>query len=463
MSLLLLSSSLFASSLVLAAGLRQIASSKKQSIAEKAFLTDLDRSDGKEVELLPVERDTYTMIGPISTVTFYEGDVDNKIIIHRMEEIIRVNPWLAGRLIRREGQNVKLRYPLIPSTVDLKKHVQEINILNYQRSEKEKLDASSPVDQVLSELEDRFVKPGINCINKDEVLFNILVVKIFNSANQPATRTAFVMTLSHVIADGRNFYSIYSFFHPSTPIKAIDPVRDLSFPDRIKEIQGSEYAGYPSSLLLLLRCLKTLLFEYFPAVQRYKIDPHALHHRKHELLHRHQHDDDNNNSKEAPAFLSSNDFLSWWFMQSVQCSHGLMAVNCRGRLPGLTEAMAGNYTTLIIYSHQDYSTGGPAEIRRSLRSLRSSSAAIPSARETVAFRISTLTNWASFYAPVVFDERCPLLFHSPLVGNRQIVIRDHLIVFRYDDQHLGLLLFSRTKNSLADWLEQPGNEFLQAF
>jgi pimeloyl-CoA synthetase len=79
------------------------------------------------------------------------------------------------------------------------------------------------------------------------------------------------------------------------------------------------------------------------------------------------------------------------------------------------------------------------------------------------FNFSLVTNWASFYTNVVFDESCPLIYHSPLLSSKEMGFQDFMIIFKCNEKQLGLMIFSRTKNDLSEWINGIGNEFLEPF
>ena len=67
------------------------------------------RHDNDEVviELLPLETSDLMMenVSSISTITWYTGDIDNikDDLRHHVADILRINPWVGGRLAKRRG------------------------------------------------------------------------------------------------------------------------------------------------------------------------------------------------------------------------------------------------------------------------------------------------------------------------------------------------------------------------
>ena len=83
-------SSLFLSSFLVSLAFKLISSQRKQRHEEIEFLNQYEKELGGnrvEIELLPMEESTYTMIGAIPTITFYQGDVSSNIILQRLKKI----------------------------------------------------------------------------------------------------------------------------------------------------------------------------------------------------------------------------------------------------------------------------------------------------------------------------------------------------------------------------------------
>merc|ERR1719186_1905694 len=72
-------------------------------------------------------------------------------------------------------------------------------------------------------------------------------------------------------------------------------------------------------------------------------------------------------TESSPQFISTNDILTSWVMNSTKCDMGDIVVNMRSRLtvlPNVGDNMAGNITLCLGYRPQDYRT--PQLIRRSI-------------------------------------------------------------------------------------------------
>ena len=58
-------------------------------------------------------------------------------------------------------------------------------------------------------------------------------------------------------------------------------------------------------------------------------------------------------AEESVPFVSTNDIVTSWFFQHINASFGLMALNFRNHLPGITDSDAGNYESAITSSESD--------------------------------------------------------------------------------------------------------------
>jgi hypothetical protein len=92
-------------------------------------------------------------------------------------------------------------------------------------------------------------------------------------------------------------------------------------------------------------------------------------------------------------WVSTNDVLTSWFMKTSRASAGLMTVNARNRVTGLTSAHAGNYQVTFLYYPEEFAE--PCDIRKSVdRFSASNGNDIKTGRgERVAF----ISSWTQFY------------------------------------------------------------------
>jgi hypothetical protein len=158
-------------------------------------------------------------------------------------------------------------------------------------------------------------------------------------------------------------------------------------------------------------------------------------------------------SPDAAQIISTNDILTSWAVQTCGAPFGMMAINLRNRMAGITNHHAGNYQHLIMYRIDD--CRNPADIRNSLKLLTSNSDAVPSALDTVMFDFLGVSNWASFYQKDLTFPNCKHELHLPLLASNTLFVRGVVIIFRPRADEIGLVVLDRNQ-SMDKWLSAGG-------
>ena len=421
--------------------------------------------NGKEFEyseLLYAEKVGMIYAPPITTVTFYTGDIsDSNIILLRLKEIIRKNPWLASTLVYMQEKNervLKLRYF---------KNIERAfeNNVFYEESitpEDNKLDENFDGD-ALSALAQKFtVKMGTSCIGREEPLFKVTILKFVDPKDPHGIikKSALILSLSHVLGDGHTFYSVYSFFDPKTEVNSLQHHRKIEFPDLIDEIYGKELQQYLSTSLIF-GVVTTMLFSRKASVFIEYIDPAKIARMKENQLS--SKENQNSSSSSSPSssssFLSTNDILTSWFFRTMKSSYGIMAVNYRNRLLGYTNHLAGNYEGLLVYHQEDCQT--PMDIRESLtiHGMRSKTNRLPSFWESLVFNVSCVTNWSNFYHHLELPNHS-FLIHYPLFGSADCPMKDGMVIFKPNEKDMAVIIMSRSISREEDILHGAGGRDL---
>jgi len=114
-------------------------------------------------------------------------------------------------------------------------------------------------------------------------------------------------------------------------------------------------------------------------------------------------------------FVSTNDLLTSMYFRTIKADVGLMVINFRNRIDGLTSDLAGNYENMIGYQPPDYSA--PHLIRKSLsnyrRSVTISEPLCPGFIRRTRASIGIITNWANVYHHIEFTDAAHIV-HTPL-------------------------------------------------
>jgi hypothetical protein len=71
------------------------------------------------------------------------------------------------------------------------------------------------------------------CVNKNEPLFKVILVKLASTKINAKKRFAIVVSLKHVSADGHIFYNIYSMLSDASEVSSLIPTRATDYEARI--------------------------------------------------------------------------------------------------------------------------------------------------------------------------------------------------------------------------------------
>eukprot|EP01040_Poterioochromonas_malhamensis_P006581 gene6581-7085_t len=412
---------------------------------------------GKEfIDLLPNEQSRLLHISSVSTITFFDGEVPIKIIQDRLFQIVKANPWLTGRLFTvasdhepSTGQIVLAHTKpedLVRDTV-LSDHFLLATITD------ETIDVDTPAEIILERFSSSLVKFGKNCLNKSyEVLFKVIVLKIMK--NSVVSRTAFILSMSHVMGDGHTFYSIHSMFDSSTVVQTLQPRRLTDFPQQLNSLTGHELQEFGRSYILLAGALiRRFIIRPKNANYCFRIDLSKIEELKKDYVNNRSKEVNDDKDDKKNSFISTNDILtSWFFKEDSNVKYGIMPVNYRGRFQGITNEHAGNYQSSIFYTKDTFNS--PEGIREMLVNYDRKKACVPSIQETLSeFPFSLVTNWSTFYKDIHFTEENKLLFHSPLITGKNGAMSHVMIIFRPKEGQLGAYIFCRENKTEKELLQ----------
>ena len=360
-----------------------------------------DQHDNTRIlELSPLEKSFARLpIPSISTVTFYDGECPETYLQNKVASIVKANPWLAGRFVSRNGR------PVLEYTTSTTDSFFEIAApLNISPG-------TPPVElgQLIAPL---CVDSASKSFASDSTLFKVVCIP----HAREATRFALVASVSHVIADGFTFYKLNTMLSKEVEVTALAVARK-PIQKEMRELIGAEEERWVSRPPIgkLIGFVSTILFKPTPKCTMFKVDSAWIGQQKQE-------------AKGEVSFVSTNDILTSWFLRECKCAFGLMAINFRNRIAGVTEAMGGNYEAGVIYCDaSDYQT--PALIRKSVQKFRrATSSKFPGFWSLLTNHCALISNWSTFYSDVHLDG-CSLLWHMPIADLRTVPWRDTAVVF----------------------------------
>jgi hypothetical protein len=376
------------------------------------------RAGERAVVLLPVEASDFVLsCSGITTVTFYRGDADaaEAFLRQRVAEVVRLNPWLTGRLLwagdaRSERlRRVRLAFsseePLPPSAV-------------LQVDSAPGADAMPYTD--LCRALARFILPrGFDCVGSaEQPLFRVTLLRTGVSV------FGLVFSLSHAIADGATYYSLYAMLgQGGAEPRALCAERKsvLEYEAAANALTGGtfyEWRTWMFSPGTLLNIVGTLALGAAPRPISAAVPSDWLARQKAAAA-----------GADGPgSFVSSNDIVTSALARLAGYDVLLMAANMRGKLDMLDSSDAGNYDTLVSFLPEDVAS--PSAIRRALtkRLHRCSGRPLPGLCASLRAVPAGITNWATFYSSLCLPG-AELLRHQPFANLADPVPFDFWVLF----------------------------------
>ena len=384
-------------------------------------MTNVERT----IKLLPSEYSTFALMLPsVSTFTFYSGKAPLLFLRRRVDEIVRKNPWLEGRLVKANGV-VTIAYPEIPLCK------------SFSVVEDQNLREDMKYEDLCSVLHQHAVKKGSVCLNKDDkALFKVIAVVI------SPTKFGIFASLSHILGDGFTFYELYGMIGENSKLTAMVGERIDSFPEQLElVISGGNVANtWLFSIGTMINIIITTVFSPRVGASMHAVNPAWV--------------DSQKASTTGPAtpFVSTNDILTSWFLRLSGCRVGFMAANFRNRVPGCTGLHAGNYEALLAYQTEDFADA--SLIRRSLSGFRRLlSGDLPGFFRSLLCPVSIISSWTTFYRDVSFLG-CEQTLHVPCF-DLSTVVWPIALLFRPTAGALSLLVLSRSAAVLDCLRREP--------
>lgn len=371
------------------------------------------------LDLLPKEGGRLTLnLTSVTTITFYSGPAPISYLRDRVNEIVRCNPWLEGRLVRRNG-SVCVRYSMSPSCESF-----SVVVDGGLTSKLE------DYENTVNSIGELAVAKGYACVDKDIPLFRVVLVRISDTRSQ-ADKFAVVFSMSHVLGDGNTYYSLYGMLAPSRTPYSLRAERIKNVPELIRQHLSDEGVSWLLQPTFILNTILKRALSTPPSTAIYRIDQAWVDKVKKQHV----------KTPEVP-FLSTNDVLCSWIFGLTSCDVGLIPFNMRGRLPSVTSLHAGNYTNALALCPADYAS--PALVRRAVSTFsRPASVSLPSAWHALTARIALITSWVSFYQHVDLEHDTRHELHLPYV-QRQGVAGEGFVLFRPSQGEVCVLTLSRS-------------------
>ena len=393
----------------------------------------------------------------ISTLTFYQGDVDQAAdqLSKRVAEIVAANPWLGGRLCDITG-TINVHY-------DDQKHP-ECFVMN------ERITGHSipPTGSHIGTYYDYGKHPSfkIGDVGRGTKLLNNFGPSgaLFGVTITPINTDSFAVctSMQHAIGDGHTFYAINHMLSTDDCVTALDTTRYENLSDEAARVLGKQ----ESELMVVLSpsLMAGYLLNMFCRRSGKMVSPvdvtvngSVMEEKKKQAV------------ANAAAltnevgFVSTNDVLTSAFFKAAKTSVNFMALDMRKRINLNGEDLdktAGNLEHFMMYRPSDVVE--PCLIRKSLKTMKR--AATPATPMPGFWDMSTgntgfVANWSTFYNDVKIKHSKQIV-HIPLPDESTLVpFKRFGIIFRPSSDRLALLSNGDTR-MMNDLEQELGSDLL---
>ena len=241
-----------------------------------------------------------------------------------------------------------------------------------------------------------------------------------------------VFSLSHAVGDGRTYYEVLKMLQPGAEPRALRTERKQSFSEDMRDVCGRKELEWADTCGT--QCLYTCGMMFAPGKPKcfaFELDEEQLAAAK-----------SAGKAGGRVAHVSTNDIITSGFFTACKARIGMMGMDCRGRMEGIEDDMAGNYVTALTMDESTF--GSPAAVREMLSSkpFKTTTMPLPSCfgwmcgNDSASFAMAT--NWSSFAGDIVQLEGCELQIHLPL-KNPAYCVFDLVIPFAARPGKVGLL------------------------
>lgn len=330
----------------------------------------------------------------------------------RLNEIVKANPWLNGRLVKDKniGDGLYLKYAATAPN-------DNSHLLNPVGSKQKKLlkvdstmsyfDICSAVTGTCAE-----VQAGSACVGKEE---NLVSVTVIADRSSPDDSFALIFSLSHVIGDGWTYYRLLSMLSVTESVAAMNCTRKHKIAkDAATAIGAKEYA-WQTGTPVIFNVVGSMIFGKKALIKCYQLDLDQIKERKAHA---------SNNM--GVNFVSTNDIVVSQWGRLTKSRILLMPLNFRSKLPGYVADDAGNYEGSLVFQPDTCET--PMDIRATLESVKDNSRTyamggprkdrrpLPGTCETLRCDLAMVTNWTFSCFQELNIHGCEQKLHLPQIN-----------------------------------------------
>jgi len=413
----------------------------------KVSMSDGSDSGGSlvTVKLMKDEKGGLMWEEGIASVSFYTGNFAeaSAAILEQFKKIVAANPWLAGRLVKSKEDGVCLVHPASPSEEDINRLFQSTS---FGDTGGFKLAPNASYVDTCRSMYKSKKRVVVGAGMQD-------VCTILTLSESSPGEFALIFSISHVIGDGRTKYDILNMLSPGTEVTALVSTRIMSFSESMRDMCGRRELAWidkPSSLFMMMGAVMPAMMGCKKVTcTAFKLCPDRVAEIKQSA------------TKDGDvSYVSTNDIITSTFFSSCKVRIGVMGLDCRGRVDGISNDLAGNYVTALTMDPATFSK--PASVRKVLSSTpyQTTGMPLPSCCSWLMgekMKTGMITNWSSFAGNLVQLESCKMKVHLPVL-NPDMVMWDNMVPFAYEAGEIGLLCWSTSldENGLREALPVKG-------
>jgi hypothetical protein len=338
------------------------------------------------------------LLPSVSTVTYFTGHLPLQYLLDKTKDILSANPWLAGRLIKPWFGSLHLVYtPNEISAADYLVVVEDDDLELPNNYDNQYALTNANISRYL-------IKKGLFCWNKPhEPLFRVILVR-----GKADSQYALILSVSHILADGYTYYSIYKMYSSTSKVYAMNAERVSDFPVRVRKL--------PYVWIQTLVAIISIIWQYLlnpklckPVFRITRISPAKIKKIKASLA----------PADDGVTYVSSNDIIIAEFNKIARNDIVTIPVNFRNRLSGITSLHAGNYQAPIGLSRDLIASPfGPRKVLCQLLDIDGSKKQFANLRvgilDLFRLKVGLVTNWAGFYEDLSLPGS-RLELHLPLM------------------------------------------------
>ncbi|UII31928.1 hypothetical protein LVD17_26935 [Fulvivirga ulvae] len=362
----------------------------------------------------------------ITTITFYKGDKGpaTDFVRARLKEIVKVNPWLAGRLIKnKKHKNVQLAYPTGTLSDE---HIHQIL---HPHPATIKVGSEMGYEELFKEAKSAIIEKGGQLINKPGVISRLTIVPDMHTENG----FALIFSISHMVADGYTYYRIFNQLFTSGPVEQLEVKRKQDAANKVTDVVGQKSFKFFHSAPFVMNMIKGALFGKKTKCYGFYVEPDRITSAKNQV-----------NGHSGVEYISTNDIISSSFAKVTDSRICIMAVNLRSWVKDISRDDAGNYAGGLLFDND--TSHNPVGIRKAFQAglpVPAASRPLPKFGEALRCKVSLISSWSDFQESHDL-EGCEQVLHLPLYDAKQAFPLDSAVVFRAKPDKLAVMYFAKT-------------------